>query len=408
MLDEELARAALWAYLCHSESTCLVRVTDDNLEWVVRMAPCGHVGEVSLLRLTRGLRRSALDPQEPGCRREVALQLGLSRVRESVLWHRLLRQPPARVCSVQWRASGWAADVDGVTTAMRRGALPWLRELHLRQQRLGDAGARLVAESLSSGKCPLLLELDLSSNAISAVGGAALARPLGRGAVPRLRALDLGHNPLECAGARALAGGLRALAALESLRVPRAYLYEIDALVRASPAPLRVLVLDGNGFDGNWLCKEGAAGRVARAMAEGALSVLETLSLRETGLRKPSATSELFAVLSPSRWAGASSLRALRLGGNALGTDGIRRVCETCELPELLELELKKTELEGVASASWLARALSRGAFPRLTELELRENGALRAEGMLVVSEAARGAGVPSGGVRMDASPLGE
>ena len=109
-------------------------------------------------------------------------------------------------------------------------------------------------------------------------------------------------------------------------------------------------------------------------------------------------------MLRPSRWAGAASLRALRLGGNALGTDGIRRMCEACELPELRELELKKTELEGVASASCLARALLRGAFPCLTELELRENAGLGAEGMLVVAEAARDAGVPSGGVRMDAS----
>ena len=33
MLDEELAREALCAYLCHSESTCLVRVTDENPRW---------------------------------------------------------------------------------------------------------------------------------------------------------------------------------------------------------------------------------------------------------------------------------------------------------------------------------------------------------------------------------------
>ena len=95
----------------------------------------------------------------------------------------------------------------------------------------------------------------ISWEAHQQLGDDAHAAVLGRGAVPRLRALDLGHNPFECAGARALADGLRALAALESLRVPRAYLYEIDALVRASPAPLRVLVLDGNGLDGDLIMR---------------------------------------------------------------------------------------------------------------------------------------------------------
>eukprot|EP00967_Tisochrysis_lutea_P097364 scaffold142976_cov22-Tisochrysis_lutea.AAC.1 len=102
--------------------------------------------------------------------------------------------------------------------------------------------------------------------------------------------------------------------------------------------------------------------------------------------------SALFGVLRPSRRAGAGSLRALRLGGNTLGTEGLRVLCEGCDLLELRELELKKTKLEGVgvasASASCVAGALMGGAFPRLTELDLRENAlGLEGMGMLLVAK---------------------
>jgi Ran GTPase-activating protein (RanGAP) involved in mRNA processing and transport len=133
---------------------------------------------------------------------------------------------------------------------------PALRVLKLRRNKVGPAGAAVLAAALvpyAQGRCcsdgaphrrgVALAELDLSHNRIGDAGARSFAAALSCRACA-LRALDLSCNVITSRGARRLAAALPANRALESLRVVSIALGdEEEAALKALEHAARAVVM---------------------------------------------------------------------------------------------------------------------------------------------------------------------
>ncbi|CAJ1418155.1 unnamed protein product [Effrenium voratum] len=124
-----------------------------------------------------------------------------------------------------------------------------LRQLTLRECKLGDGGVGALAEALESNRT--LKELDLAGNEVSDLGAESLALALEKG--PRLMTLGLKTNLIGDAGAGALAKAFSKNSALEELDLGKNCITMpgISQLCAAleKNGSLRSLVLDGNEAD---------------------------------------------------------------------------------------------------------------------------------------------------------------
>jgi uncharacterized protein (TIGR02996 family) len=183
-----------------------------------------------------------------------------------------------------------------------------LATLHLTNARIGDAGARSLAE----GDGDALRDLDLCFNEIRAVGAAALA------ASPRLAhltRLDLTSNPLEAEGAVRFAERL-AMPALRDLDLSWCNLGFEGAALGAAPCLADLVKLD---LCGNALGNEG----FARLLESPHLGHLEELMVGDNELGD-TALAALCA-----RADALPALTYLRLENNPITDDGMRRLCES-------------------------------------------------------------------------------
>lgn len=237
-------------------------------------------------------------------------------------------------------------------------ASPALRELSLRDNELGDAGARPVLQALQ-GAARALRKLSLQNCGLTEAGCGALAGVLR--AVPSLRELQLSYNQLGDAGLRLLCDGLldpqcrlEALH-LEDCGLTAAGCERLAAALR-DKAELRELVLSSNAVG-----EEGA-----RALCQGLAAApcpLEALRLESCGLSSGSCEA-VGAVL-----AAKDSLREVDVSSNQLGDAGVARLCAEllkarCRVQTLWLWECGLTaagcrELSGVLRAKESLRELS-------------------------------------------------
>ncbi|XP_016049544.1 ribonuclease inhibitor isoform X2 [Erinaceus europaeus] len=242
-------------------------------------------------------------------------------------------------------------------------AVPTLRELHLNDNPLGDAGLRLLCEGLRAPQCHLE-RLQLEYCGLTAAGCGALAAVLRD--KPDVKELVLSNNELGDAGMRELVRSLAAgPSALETLKLDSCGLgpeacSELSGLLSAKPS-LRELDLGSNAL--------GDAG--VAALCPGLLSPgsrLRTLWLWECGLGAEGCR-ELCRVLGAKE-----TLRELSLAGNEeLGDAGCGLLCETllgggCQLETLW---VKSCGLTAASCPAW-ASVLTR--TQKLQELQLSGN----------------------------------
>ena len=226
----------------------------------------------------------------------------------------------------------------GCARALAGGAFERLEVLSLRSANLGDRGAAALASAPWLGR---LRVLDLSGNGLTAEGLAALlARPL-----PALEELDLDDNPLGPAGGELL-GRTQALPALRRLAASGCRLGDggVGALAGEGALPaLRELSVGKDGLaDGD------ALGRVVEQralvgleapgndLARGGLAWLA----RCRSLERLDLADNAIAAATPALAAGTRlpALRALSLGGNALGPDHLAAFLGAA--PDLASLDL--------------------------------------------------------------------
>jgi uncharacterized protein (TIGR02996 family) len=218
--------------------------------------------------------------RSPGLATHTALLVGSNRMGDGAI-AALLDSPyteSLRVLDLTDNEAGGAA-----VAALAGRARPALAELYLRKNRLGDAGARTLAEgsdpsgvrilnaglngvgdagaaALAGGRAfPALQALCLSWNRIGDAGAVALARSA---ALPALRTLDLSGNRIGGVGAVALARSA-ALPALRTLDLSGNRIGNAGALafLEQCPAGLEELNLIGNPISrGTALALRSAAG----------------------------------------------------------------------------------------------------------------------------------------------------
>jgi len=166
-------------------------------------------------------------------------------------------------------------------SVLAKGGLTQLTVLSLRDNQIGDAGVKSLAEACASGALAQLEVLDLGGNRIGDAGVTALAQSCARGALPQLQELYLMYNQIGDAGVTALAEafGRGALAQLKSLQLWDNQIGDagVKALAEAcasgAMSQLSTLNLGRN--------KIGDAGveALAKACAGGAMAQLKDLSL---------------------------------------------------------------------------------------------------------------------------------
>ncbi|XP_008591683.1 PREDICTED: ribonuclease inhibitor [Galeopterus variegatus] len=196
-------------------------------------------------------------------------------------------------------------------------SVPTLRELHLNDNPLGDAGLRLLCEGLLDPQCHLE-KLQLEYCNLTAASCEPLAAVLR--AKPDFKELVVSNNPLGEAGVRVLCQGLADSACLletlrlESCGVTAANCRDLCGVV-ASKASLRQLELGDN--------KLGDAGvaELCPALLHPSCR-LRTLWLWECDVTVKGCR-DLCRVLSTKE-----SLKELSLAGNELGDEGARLLCE--------------------------------------------------------------------------------
>ena len=119
--------------------------------------------------------------------------------------------------ATEWNVQSFGFGADGAAAfaeAMRFN--PFLRQLCLFNDNLGDAGAAALVKGLRDNNIALV-GLYLGDNQIGDTGAAALAAYMRDSTT--LRVLDLGFNHIGDAGAAAFAEGLRANTALKELKL---------------------------------------------------------------------------------------------------------------------------------------------------------------------------------------------
>uniref|UniRef100_A0A8D1ARE9 Ribonuclease/angiogenin inhibitor 1 n=1 Tax=Sus scrofa TaxID=9823 RepID=A0A8D1ARE9_PIG len=208
-------------------------------------------------------------------------------------------------------------------------SLPTLRELHLSDNPLGDAGLRLLCEGLLDPQCHLE-KLQLEYCRLTAASCEPLASVLR--ATRALKELTVSNNDIGEAGARVLGQGLADSACqLETLRLENCGLTPANCKdlcgIVASQASLRELDLGSNGL-GDAGIAELCPGLLSPA------SRLKTLWLWECDITA-SGCRDLCRVLQAKE-----TLKELSLAGNKLGDEGARLLCESllqpgCQLESL-------------------------------------------------------------------------
>jgi hypothetical protein len=151
--------------------------------------------------------------------------------------------------SLDYSSLGWgAAEAKAVAAVLAEGAAPKLRQLDLKNNSIGDEGARALAGALPSATA--LEGLHLGNNSIGDEGARALA-----GWLPSARALlelSLKGNSIGAAGACALAGALLSAMALTQLHLGNNSIGDegARALVAALPSSraLETLFLTDNSI----------------------------------------------------------------------------------------------------------------------------------------------------------------
>jgi uncharacterized protein (TIGR02996 family) len=239
---------------------------------------------------------------------------------------------------------------EAAAAALGRAPLPSLRRLRLASSHLGAAAAGDLARN-----CPELTHLDLSYSPLSREALAALEEGLPALKALKLAGLRVRPVPLDYLADSGLPGRL------ESLEIGSASSSSADALSRLRPgARLRRLVLNATSL------RDEPFAPLASAPLPG-LVTLEAIGadLTAGSARRLAASPHL------------ASLRALNLGGNAIGDEGARALAESPHLRGLERLELARCGI-GPEGARALAASAS---LSRLRTLRLDSN-ALGADGV--------------------------
>ncbi|XP_074994758.1 NACHT, LRR and PYD domains-containing protein 12-like [Calonectris borealis] len=234
-----------------------------------------------------------------------------------------------------------------------------LRELDVGSNDLGDAGVRLLCEGLKHPTCRLE-NVGLRYCQLTSTGCGDLATALGISL--SLRELDLGDNDFGDAGVQLLFEGLKQptcrleILGLQHCQITSTGCGDLATLLSTSPS-LRELDLGDNdvGDAGVRLLCEGLKHPSCR---------LEKLRLWWSKLTS-ACCGDLAAVLSTNQ-----SLRELHLGGNNLGDAGMRLLCEGLKHPacRLEKLRLQCCQITS-ASCGDLADAL--GTNQSLQQLDI-------------------------------------
>ena len=96
------------------------------------------------------------------------------------------------------------ADLQALSAALSKGALPNLEKLPLYANQIGNVGISALASACANGALPALQDLRLSGNQIGDIGLSALATALGSGALASVSFIDLGNNKATEAGKKAM------------------------------------------------------------------------------------------------------------------------------------------------------------------------------------------------------------
>ncbi|KAI5278572.1 ribonuclease inhibitor isoform X2 [Manis pentadactyla] len=249
----------------------------------------------------------------------------------------------------------------GVLPRMLR-SLPTLRELHLSDNPLGDAGLRLLCEGLLDPQCHLE-KLQLEYCSLTAASCEPLASVLR--AKRDFKELVVSNNDVGKAGARALCQGLVDSACqLETLKLENCGLESANCKdlcgVVASKASLQELDLGSNQLGDTGL----------RDLCPGLLSPssrLRALRLWECDITTEGCR-DLCRILKAKE-----SLRELSLVGNALEDEGARLLCESLREPgcQLESLWVKSCSFTAACCRHFSAMLTQN---KRLLELQMSSN----------------------------------
>uniref|UniRef100_A0A0G4HKE0 Uncharacterized protein n=1 Tax=Chromera velia CCMP2878 TaxID=1169474 RepID=A0A0G4HKE0_9ALVE len=195
--------------------------------------------------------------------------------------------------------------------ALRARALPSLQSLNLSTNKIGDEGVKALAKVLKQTTLPFLQSLDLSDNEIGAEGAKFLAEALKVETFPSLQSLELEHNRIRAEGATALAAALKEVT-LPSLQSLNLYYNQIgDEGVKA----------------------------IAGALKAGTCPSLQSLDLKYNQISTEGAKA-LVEVMKASAF---PSLQSLDLENNNIGAEGAEAFAEALKartLPSLQSLNL--------------------------------------------------------------------
>ena len=172
---------------------------------------------------------------------------------------------------------------DAATLGMilRTNGLPRLLDLHVDDNRFGDAGIQAFCDGLVRGSAPLLRKFFVDRNQFGPSGAVALAAALRRGAMPKIQTIDLSTNPVGNEGVTVLAPLLRTLPALKRLNLmgceigDEAVASLVDDLGKDDFKKLDALFLQCNNIT------DAGCAKLTRALTAGALPELGTLLLSQ-------------------------------------------------------------------------------------------------------------------------------
>lgn len=272
-----------------------------------------------------------------------------------------LQNPTCKIQKLNLQNCGLTEAGCGVLTGALR-SLPTLRELHLNDNPLGDAGLRMLCEGFLDPQCHLE-KLQLEYCDLTATSCVPLATVLR--AKPDFKELVLSNNNLLEAGAHTLCQGLKESACqlevlkLEDCGITSANCRDLCDIVASKPS------LQELGLGCNKLGNAGIA-----ALCPGLLHPscrIRTLWLWECDITAEGCK-DLCRVLSAKQ-----SLKELSLAGNELGDEGARLLCESLLEPgcQLESLWVKTCNLTAACCSNFCSVLIQNRS---LLELQLSNN----------------------------------